>query len=757
MSASWDWRERSVKEKLTREQVEDLLEMRDNSRNKNKESKAERKRPTFVVRISAQGPSIAYWANSGPRHCAIIECNGFVQADGAKGLSVVDLLINLGLLDAPVFVSVTATTTSERVSSAAGMVGATVGNAKQLAGVLGGASDLVEAIAAASPVLRAVVGVVAKVAQMHVTVQINKRKAGVLIELVKSFHVPLAEVAKLQASGALDDRFAAHLEARLDALHNSMHGAEELMRQWCAQAGRSMLKTIKRHLAAGDFNRLFDESKEALRQSHELLCSDLSLKVATTLLGRASDQANAAVAHAGAVSKADLHNLESDLGALFSSFGKKLSDELKLLRWSLDGLHAMVAQMSAKQDQILALQETIILNQAAATKAMQELKETMVKSKEVANLSIRFEPALPFWRDVIVPKLETAGLLPWSLFASAIFCELLEPAKVAADDWNQIKERVKALFDKDGDGNISVFEYDKATFVQQQTLLDICLGLLEDDGKQSGEFHFAELVEDALLPTIRYPPLVKEQGVMVRNLFGAQSTQDEALLFAMSSVPRDWFAVSEDGVATPLADACETNRHWIAGSLRMPSPRLCVDLLRWLGFGTNGGSENASFLHVACGNAYVNTVVAVVQRWEHRNVAVSEGNDGALAKAMGRVAAFAKVSGVVTTGVQPLPSLAAAGTEQFDRVLVSLLCTSAQVARERFGALLTATGRLVVPIESTDAIEFVRIGPNSEQKTLSRVTERAEIAELQKLFPTTAPSVKNQRFCEYANWVVEAK
>jgi protein-L-isoaspartate O-methyltransferase len=743
-SPAWDARKRD----LSRKAAEDELVVRDKNRDKKSESKSERRRPTFVVRNTQLGLGISSFKDGSHLHTLIDKKDGLFVASGAKGRTVEDLLVNLNYLDAPKAESVTGTTVAEKVeavASTAARAAKSIGKgAHNAITVVQGATDLLEAIAIASPILKAVFGVVATVAKMHVQVQVNKEKARVLIALVESFQVPLGEVEKLLTAQTLDLPFAEHLQLRLTALKDAMERAELVLKEWCAQAGRSLLKVIKRHLAAGDINKAFDESKDALRQHHQLLCNDLAIKVAAKVLGESSGAAEKAVAQAGSACKSDLANLETDLGSAFKAVGKSLSDELKLMDWSLDGLHTSVAQMSEKQDKMLALQEDTLALQKQMQEEMQRLVELVKKSKApAAESAIKFEPAQAFWFDVIEPKLMTAGEVPWSLFASAVFVELLEPGGVSAVDWNGIKPQIKKTFDRDDDGQVSVFEYDAVTSKKQMTMLEICQELLGLKGKPSSS-----------RGDIRYPPLANEERVMVQAIFGTDPKQDEALVFALSSVPRAWFAVDVSGKAAPLADVCAPERHWVAGALRMPSARLCVDLLRWLGFGCGGVGDNASFLHVACGNAYVNALVAVVQQWQYANVAAAEGNDGALANAVARVAAFAKAAHVVAPGVKPLSTFTTSDT--FDRVLVSLLCASADAAREQFGALLAPDGRLVVPVQAGDDVVFVRVSAAGGPVEELRRVAGAQAGELRILFPRAppAPPASNP---DYGVMVAQAK
>ena len=208
------------------------------------------------------------------------------------------------------------------------------------------------------------------------------------------------------------------------------------------------------------------------------------------------------------------------------------------------------------------------------------------------------------------------------------------------------------------------------------------------------------------------------------------------------------------GVLSPIDDVCTPDRHWIAGSLRMPSARLTVDLLRWLGFGGGGASDDASFLHVGCGNGYVNAVIAVVQQWKRVNIAAALGDDAALAGAVGRVAAFARAAGVFASTVKPLPTLATSDT--FDRVLVSLLCASADAAREQFGALLAPDGRLVVPVQAGDDVVFVRVSAAGGPVEELRRVAGAQAGELRILFPRAppAPPASNP---DYGVMVAQAK
>jgi protein-L-isoaspartate O-methyltransferase len=792
MSASrptWDWRDRT----LTREQAEDQLHLQEKRRNRETETKMEKKRPSFCVRTTKHGLGLSTCRNGSVLHAAIVETpQGWFELNGSRGLSIEDLLVNIGFIDKPAPATASGSRT-EKVAAVAGAVGSGLTKvseaSKQVAGVLdsssaaenaagiagavssgiaklanvneraanmlAGASDLVNAIAVASPILRAVVDVVAAVARMHVQVQVNKRKAAVLIDLVKSFRVPLDEIEQLLAAQTLDTAFVVHLQKRLSEVQSSLDGAQAVLRVWCAQAGRSLLKKIKQHLAAGDIDKAFDEAKDDVRQNHQLLCNDLSIKVATKVLGESGKAADKALARAGDACKDDLKNLERDLTAAFDAVGKSLGDELNLVNWSISGLHDSVAEMSHKQDKMIALQEKSLAQQEQLQADMKHLVEQLKQSKEApAKIVFQYEPAAAFWRDVIVPKLATAGELPWSLFASAIFCELLEPAGVQAADWRSIKADIKFIFDRDDDDIISVYEYNAVTFSNRQTLLEICKSLLAKAGKRGSERKLDELVEDALLQPIRYPPLAKEERIMVQAVFDGrdeQDAQDETLLFAMSSVPRAWFAIDERGVSSPLAQVCDPDRHWIAGALRMPSASLCADLLRWLGWGGGGAGDNASFLHVACGNAYINAVVAVVQQWAHRNVAVAEGNDSALASAAARVASFAKAAGVVATGVQPLPTLATVGGEQFDRVLVSLLCPSIEYVRARFSLLVEPVGgRLVAPVQLDEDVAFICVGSDEADDEVLCIWSGREVAALCRLFPA-APDFNSEEYQVFDN------
>ena len=169
----------------------------------------------------------------------------------------------------------------------------------------------------------------------------------------------------------------------------------------------------------------------------------------------------------------------------------------------------------------------------------------------------------------------------------------------------------------------------------------------------------------------------------------------------------------------------------------MPSARLTVDLLRWLGFGGGGASDDASFLHVGCGNGYVNAVIAVVQQWKRVNIAAALGDDAALAGAVGRVAAFARAAGVFASTVKPLPTLATSDT--FDRVLVSYMCLTPTYARDRFGSLLAQHGCLVAPVLFSGKVIFIRYGRTGDPKELHTVADREQVALLKQLFPVPPP------------------
>ncbi len=470
--------------------------------------------------------------------------------------------------------------------------------------VFNGVSQLAMVVSVASPLLSAVVGLVAKVVAMRVQVSINKRKAAVLVDLVASFSVPLAEVEKLLAEKTLDVAFATHLHARLDSLRVAVEAAEAVLREWSELSAKTRIKRIKQTLAAHAIDRAFDDRSAELERCHALLCRDLTLKAAAVALGAGSRDAvarstkavAAAVAQAGDARKSDLESLERDLSAAMRALGTSLQDELKLLGWSLDDLHTSVAQMAALQHEMLAMQRQVLENQRELVQLVGQLRSDVVAkpaaaaAAAAAPVAIRHAAAAAFWLDVIAPKQPTGDTVPWVQFASAIFCELLKPANVPVSDWHAIKARVQELFDADLDGFVTIMEYDSVTSTRRQSVTEICLALLREHKRSE----YADvLIEDALLAddetAARYPALTDDQSAMVQALFGATSTEDESLLFALSSVPRAWFAVDEHGAAG--ANACALERHWVAGGLRMPSPRLCVQLLRWLGFGRHDSAK----------------------------------------------------------------------------------------------------------------------------------------------------------------------
>lgn len=196
----------------------------------------------------------------------------------------------------------------------------------------------------------------------------RKRKAAVLVDLVASFSVPLAEVEKLLAEKTLDVAFATHLHARLDSLRVAVEAAEAVLREWSELSAKSLIKRIKQTLAAHAIDRAFDDRSAELERCHALLCRDLTLKAAAVALGAGSRDAvarstkavAAAVAQAGDARKSDLESLERDLSAAMRALGTSLQDELKLLGWSLDDLHTSVAQMAALQHEMLAMQRQVL-------------------------------------------------------------------------------------------------------------------------------------------------------------------------------------------------------------------------------------------------------------------------------------------------------------------------------------------------------------------------------------------------------------
>ncbi|MBT9556503.1 MAG: hypothetical protein IV100_10760, partial [Myxococcales bacterium] len=463
-------------------EAEATLKTRDEARDKKNESSAQRKRPTFIVRDSQMGPSIASYKGGKFLHNAINLVDGFFVSPGApgkKGVTVEELLINIGYLAPPgEAVSVISKPTSEKVAAVGQVVAdklkAAGKGAHNISSILNGTGDLIEAIAVASPILRAVVGVIVKVAKMHALVLVNKQQAGVLVALVKSFGVPLDEIDALLLTQPADDPFAVHLKSRLTDLEAAIGRAEAVLSEWCSREGKSVLKKFKQLMTAGDMNKAFLASKDELHQAHQTLCNDLTIKVAVTVLGdsdlalRDSKKAvDDAVARAGEACHNDLQNLESDLKALFAAMGESLTDQLKQLGWSLAGLHTSVAELSDKQDEMISLQ-------LQTHESMQQIMHHLITPSKVV---IQHEPAAAFWRDVIHPA--TATELTWSTFQSAVFCELLEPANVPVEDWHRIKGHVKELFDVDGDDSISIYEYNRVTLSRQQTMLEICLQLIE--------------------------------------------------------------------------------------------------------------------------------------------------------------------------------------------------------------------------------------------------------------------------------------
>jgi protein-L-isoaspartate O-methyltransferase len=645
--------------------------------------------------------------------------------------------------------------------------------------VLDGVGQLAVAVSTASPILSAVVGLVAKVVAMRAQVQINKRKAVVLVDLVDSFSVPLDDVRALLADSTLDVAFARHLQERLESLESAIKAALGLLHEWSQLSSKSLLKRVRQTLAAHAFDRAFDDCSAELERCHARLCHDLTLKAATVALGvhrsehtvvQSSALVAVAIAKTAEARESDLTSLEQDLSTTMRAMQTTLSDELQLLGWSLDGLHASVAEMRSLQHEMLGMQRDVLMQQRDLACKLDQLLNDAVGDKTASAkvkheaFSIRHAAAAAFWVEVIAPKQATGDSVPWSQFASAVYCELLKPASVPLVDWHAIKQHVQALFDADLDGHVTIMEYDSVTAARQQSVTEICLALLRELKRSE---YCDLLIEDVLLsdgavdndndttaPTqaVCYPRLSAEQRDMVQALFGVTNTEDESLLFAMSSVPRAWFAVDARGGAA-ASDACSLERHFVAGALRMPSARLCADLLRWLGFAQH---ERPSFVHVSCGNAYVNAVVGVAQQWAARNVAVAEHTQGALTHAASRVAAFAVASHVDSSAIEFLPSLAMLSGARFDRVLVSLLCPSVAYVRDRFASLIAADGCLVAPVhdQQRQAVMFVRVAgnTNSEAEQLRCVTASEQVNALQRLFAQAPPHASSQ----YANLMAEA-
>jgi TPR repeat protein len=103
---------------------------------------------------------------------------------------------------------------------------------------------------------------------------------------------------------------------------------------------------------------------------------------------------------------------------------------------------------------------------------------------------LRFAPAAAFWFDIIVAGGGGGGgddddddtrlqQVSWPRFSSALFCELLAPQRIDWQRWCHIEQQVRAIFDTNNDGEVSFEEYDTATATRQQTILQICMSLLQ--------------------------------------------------------------------------------------------------------------------------------------------------------------------------------------------------------------------------------------------------------------------------------------
>jgi protein-L-isoaspartate O-methyltransferase len=591
-----------------------------------------------------------------------------------------------------------------------------------------GLTGVFAAAAEASPVLKAVVGMALQVIHMRLQAKVNKRMTKLLVSRVESFEHPLTRIDRLLKSDVLEASAKKQVVRRVEELGDAMAETEQLVRKWCALDGKSALKYVKQTLSANAMGKEFVRCDGDLCRLYDLLCKDVQLEITLqAALGDATTTAPLSVAAVADAVQRDTESLHRDLEGIAGS-AARLEEMMDEIGWSLESLDSAVSRIAEQQEQLLRGQQRIL------DKLDQMFQASMPRAlltRDAANKVIENEQAAAFWFDVIASKQDTPNTVPWSQFASAVFCELLLPIGVTASEWAAIVGRVRAKFDTDGDGEVTIYEYNAAT--RKRTLHEICVAFVDESKQQqqqqqqqrAGSAHYTQL--QLQLPArlrVKYPQMSAEQTAMLEAL-AIDPIQHSPIFHALSSVPRAWFATEESSRVHDI------DAH--AGG--MPAPRLCSDLLLWLDLERGP----VSFLNVHSGGVgYINALVAVMQNWAGVNRGT--GSDSALIEhAQQRVDVFARMCGVGGNNRVAFTKEASDDDASFDRVLVSAVCPSASYVRERLMRLVNSGGVLVAPCARDDhSVAFVRFskssGSGSGSETEMRAIDAKDVRRLERVF-----------------------